>query len=379
MIAREVLNQALNKDVLSEIISKYSDNIWVKTLINNSAGGDAKYLMVRPKMIEGIEYILCPVLGLFDEASNNEVGFAISVDQDYFDVYAYEHNHNNNESKVLNKLPHCIHKAVLLDGSDYSRISDEVKMTANIDSAILFINNYLTDQAIGLDSPFELFDNKLYQQLINRLTTHGNNKKAVNLRLESLLENYDYLDENDPLYENNLLRANTHLTNFLFGCEDSIESKGFRHMIKPEQIKTHIQQLYNSLFQQGWIRDAKDLSNWSGIQPKEEVVQTGYEALFQQGWIGDARYLSEWSGIQPIFKEEAVQTGYEALFQKGWISNAKDLSNWSGIQPIFKEEAVQTHYEALFQKGWISNAKDLSNWSGIQPKEELLEKYGINF
>jgi len=377
MIAREVLNQALNKDVLSEIISKYSDNIWVKTLINNSAGGDAKYLMVRPKMIEGIEYILCPVLGLFDEASNNEVGFAISVDQDYFDVYAYEHNHNNNESKVLNKLPHCIHKAVLLDGSDYSRISDEVKMTANIDSAILFINNYLTDQAIGLDSPFELFDNKLYQQLINRLTTHGNNKKAVNLRLESLLENYDYLDENDPLYENNLLRANTHLTNFLFGCEDSIESKGFRHMIKPEQIKTHIQQLYNSLFQQGWIRDAKDLSNWSGIQPKEEVVQTGYEKLFQKGRIRDARDLSKWSGIQP--KEEVVQTGYEALFQQGWIGDARYLSEWSGIQPIFKEEAVQTHYEALFQKGWISNAKDLSNWSGIQPKEELLEKYGINF
>ncbi|MBN1923340.1 MAG: hypothetical protein JW791_01095 [Nanoarchaeota archaeon] len=145
MSAREVLSEELDSDVLSEIIGKYSGNGLVKTLVNSNAESDASYFMVRPKVIEGVEYLLCPVLDLFDEELNNEVGFAISVDEDHFSVYAYEHNHDSNESKVYSKLPHCVHKAVTLSGSDYSRVSDEVKMTANIDSAILFINNYLTN------------------------------------------------------------------------------------------------------------------------------------------------------------------------------------------------------------------------------------------
>ncbi|MBD3312221.1 hypothetical protein GF352_02075 [archaeon] len=299
MIAREFLDEVLNPEVLSEIVDKYSSNSLVKTLVNNNVEEGAKYSMVRVERINSEEYILCPVLDLFDEELNNEVGFAVSVDQDYFDVYAYECNHNKGKYKVLSKLPHCVHKSVTLEGSDYSKVSESVKKTANIDSAILFINNYLTDQAIGLDSPIELFDNKLYQQLINRLTIHGNNKKAVSLRLDALLKNYDYLDENDPMYENNLNRANVHLINFLFGCEDNINNKGFIKMIKPEQIKKHIQKIYDTLFKKGWIFEVKRLIEISGIQPKKETIQKYYDSFLKRGLISSAKRLRRMSGIKP--------------------------------------------------------------------------------
>ncbi|MDD5499549.1 MAG: hypothetical protein PHT91_01585, partial [Candidatus Nanoarchaeia archaeon] len=299
MISHEVLKQALNPEALAEIISKYSGSDLIKTLVNKESRETAQYSMVRPKSITGIEYILCPVLSLFDEENSNEVGFAINVDQDHFDVYAYEHNHNNNESKVYSTLPHCVHKAVTLDGSDYSQISEDVKMTANIDSAILFINHYLADQALGFESPFEVFDNKLYQQLINRLVANGNNKKVADLRLDSLLKNYDSLDENDIMYENNLLRADAFLANFLVGCEDNIGSKGCRELIDLEKIKPYMQRLYTQLIKQGWLDSARDLMELSGVQPSEAVVQSGYDFLFKLGWLGYARDLMELSGVQP--------------------------------------------------------------------------------
>ncbi|MHA1895868.1 MAG: hypothetical protein ACTSU2_00605, partial [Promethearchaeota archaeon] len=49
----------------------------------------AKYFMIRIKEIGGIEYILCPVPLLFDEESEVEVGFALDLDEDHCDVYAY--------------------------------------------------------------------------------------------------------------------------------------------------------------------------------------------------------------------------------------------------------------------------------------------------
>ncbi|MBN1923960.1 MAG: hypothetical protein JW791_04340 [Nanoarchaeota archaeon] len=376
MISREVLNQALNPEALSEIVSKYSGNGLFKTIVNSNAFNDASYFMVRPATINGVEYILCPVLSLFDEEEGNEVGFAVDVDEDHFSVYAYEHNHNTGESNVLSSLPHCVHKAVTLDGSDYSQISDEVKMTANIDSAILFINHYLTDQALGLDSPFDVFDNKLYQQLINRLAVNGNNRKVVNLRLESLLRNYDSLDEGDVTYENNLLRANTHLVNFLLGCEDNITSKGFKELVDLRKVKPYMQELYKTLFQERQFDTFKVLSEWSKIQPRDELVQELYKTFFQKGMVESAKSLSEWSKIQPDFNEEVVQEGFKTLFQKGWMHVAKLLSEWSKIQPDLNEEIVQELYKTLFQKGWMCDAKLLSEWSGVQPNfnEEVVQE-----
>ncbi|MBN1923341.1 MAG: hypothetical protein JW791_01100 [Nanoarchaeota archaeon] len=73
------------------------------------------------------------------------------------------------------------------------------------------------------------------------------------------------------MYENNLERASTFLANFLFGCEDNIENQGFKQLIEPEKIKPYIQQLYQNLFQQGWINDARRLGEWLGIQPKKKL------------------------------------------------------------------------------------------------------------
>ena len=402
MIANEVLNKALNSDALAEIMSKYSDNGLVKFLVNSGAARDASHSMVRPENVDGAEYLLCPVLNLFDEELNNEVGFAVSVDEDHFDVYAYEHNYDNGKSKVFSKLPHCVHKAIVLEGSDYSQISDEVKITANIDSAILFINNYLTDQAVGLDSPVEFFDNKLYQQLINRLTSSGNNK-VIKLRLETLLKNYETLDEDDAMYENNLERANIHLINFLFGCEDNISNQGLLQKIETEPIKPHIQQLYNSLIQNGWMYNAKELEEWSNIQPhfNKNIIQKAYKNLIQNGFIKYAKELKEWTNIQP--PENIIQKEYEKLIQKGWIGNAKQLNEWTNIQPdknIIQKEyekliqnrmiedakklyewtniqppenIIQTGYEKLIQKGWINDAKHLSEWTNIPPKESVIQ------
>ncbi len=387
MYAREIIDSIKNEaeHTIAGIISKYSNA--EKTIINKNIEKDLRYYLVRPANVNGIEYILCPVPYLFDEETSTEAGFAIDVDQDHFFVYAYTHNHENGEINVVSKLPHCVYRAIRLNGSDYSKISSEIIKTANIDSAKIFIINYLNDIAVGLDSPVEFFDNKLYQQLVNRLYKTGN-KKTVKLRLEYLLENYGQGDD---------YKASVHLANFLFGCGDNIENRGFLKEVNVEKIKPYVQSLYEMLIKEGRINEARELKEWSRIGPNEDVMQKGYEALFKKGWIDKARKLKEWSGIGPnkenlylylkkkisrleeliskdASKEEIVHRGYSALIKYGMIWDILMLYEWSGIEPIFTETAVQESYKALIVDGRIDEARELEKLYGIKPSEDVVQK-----
>ncbi|MHA1896387.1 MAG: hypothetical protein ACTSU2_03240, partial [Promethearchaeota archaeon] len=106
--------------------------------------------------------------------------------------------------------PHCVHKAVTYNIEDMDLNGEQTIDMSNIESAKLFINHYVIDQLSSLPNSkmelnpmFEIFDNKLYQQLINRLANYGHNKKVVELRYRFLLDNFKYLeemDEGNPIY-----------------------------------------------------------------------------------------------------------------------------------------------------------------------------------
>ncbi|MHA1896482.1 MAG: hypothetical protein ACTSU2_03720, partial [Promethearchaeota archaeon] len=176
-----------------------------------------------------------------------EVGFALDVDEDHFFIFAYEHDYNAEKTLVLNRLPHCVHKAIRYDINDPRSWDETGIYMENIASATLFINNYLIDQIeslnnsrLKLNPAIELFDNKLYQQLIYRLAKTHHNSKVIELRFKFLLKNFDVLDQldkDDPIYETTFKRAINQLFNFLFGCEDVIENIGFFSDLTSKQLK----------------------------------------------------------------------------------------------------------------------------------------------
>ncbi|MDD5053793.1 MAG: hypothetical protein PHG04_00240, partial [Candidatus Nanoarchaeia archaeon] len=64
--------------------------------------------------------------------------------------------------------------------------------------------------------------------------------------------------------------------------------------------------------------------------PSEAVVQSHYDFLFQQGKVGSARQLMEWSKIQP--SEAVVQSHHDSLIKQGKVGSAKALMEWSKVQ-----------------------------------------------
>ncbi|MHA1869895.1 MAG: hypothetical protein ACTSXF_03015, partial [Promethearchaeota archaeon] len=187
------LNDIFKLSFINDLIKKQGEGNY---LILGATEKDAKYFMIRIKEVGGIEYILCPVPLLFDEESELEVGFALDLDEDHFDVYAYEHDYKKDKTRIMKKLPHCVHKAVTYNIEDMDMNKEQIIEIANIESAQLFINHYIIDQLSSLHNSkmelnpmFEIFDNRLYLQLINRIARHGHNKKVVELRYKFLLDN----------------------------------------------------------------------------------------------------------------------------------------------------------------------------------------------
>ncbi|MHA1283432.1 MAG: hypothetical protein ACTSQP_13065, partial [Promethearchaeota archaeon] len=363
----------LLKDISPELMAKL--NVEGKVLINKDIKKQARqYLRIVSK--NNCDYLLLPVPHLYNDEKDIEAGFAVNATPDNFDVYAYMYNYNSDELLILFKLPHCVHKAFVLDAENYELIEERDVSLPNRMSAILFINNYLTDLKAGIKgTPMDYFDDKLYQQLITRLiSVHDPNwcsDKLIELRFNQLLENYKIINENDPLYESNLLRANVHLINFLFGCEDNISNKGFLTRIDPSKFKPYIQKLYQSLIIKLELKKIKVLSEWSGVKPEfnKSTIQSYYKSLFEKQKIDDVKSLFEFSGIMP--NEEDIQYAYKILLEKGLISLARKLLWFVKIKP--NDYIIQSCYKDLFEKRKIDDVKILIDFSGIMPNEEYIQ------
>ncbi|MHA1274293.1 MAG: hypothetical protein ACTSQS_12780, partial [Promethearchaeota archaeon] len=333
-----------------------------------------QYLRIASK--NNCDYLLLPVPHLYNDEKDIEAGFAVNATPDNFDVYAYMYNYNSDELLILSKLPHCVHKAFVLDAQDYELIEERDVSLPNRMSAILFISNYLTDLKAGIKgTPMDYFDDKLYQQLITRLiSVHEPNwcsDKLIELRFNQLLENYNQLNENDELYKNSLLRANIHMINFLFGCEDNISNKGFLTHIDPSKFKPYIQKLYQSLIIELELKKIKVLSEWSGVKPKfnKSIIQSYYKELFEKQKIDDVKSLIEFSGIMP--NEEDIQHAYKSLFEKSLISLARKLLRFVKIKP--NNSIIQSYCKTLLDQNKINSTKELFKLSGIKSIEDIVQ------
>jgi len=228
--------------------------------LNEEALSTAKYSNFRTQKINKIEYALCPVPFLYDEERNLESGFALEVDTDYFNIYSFEHNYDNDESKIFTKLPHCVHYSINPENYGMERTTLDNKLSAN-----LFIHGLANDLTYGTDSEFIHLDNKFYEQLINRLNTieekEWKNIKAVQKRLDYLLEQYDELDADLENYENEIFRITNFVNDFLYGCEDSMENKGFKNHATKEQMEK-INRMYEEFIHFG-IKEVSEKYNES--------------------------------------------------------------------------------------------------------------------
>ncbi|MFA5406551.1 MAG: hypothetical protein WC307_04305 [Candidatus Nanoarchaeia archaeon] len=298
-MSKSFLNKLIKK-IKPELINYFVPN--GKTIINKEVCSMKDYFL-RINSFNNIDYLLCPVPHLFNEGKQIESGFAIDANDDYFTVYAYMYKYDEDKLLILPKLPHCVHKAVMLDGSDYSTIDSKIIKFSSRDSALLFINNYLNDLAVGNDSPVEFFDNKLYQQLINRLVTINDKSwcsdDIINLRLDQLLKNFEVLEEASPLFSNNQKRAYHYLNDFLFGCEDNINNSGFIEQVNFNRINQFSQEFYSET-----IRRCQ---------------------------VGRIEYLKKISGVKPVINNIDVQIGYVNAIQKESINNCINLFNITGI------------------------------------------------
>ena len=399
--------KGLLKDISPEFLAGL--NLEGNILIDKSIKKRVKYYL-RIVSCEGLHFLLLPVPHLYNEENDIEAGFAVDASPDNFDVYAYMYNYNTDDLLILSKLPHCVHRAFVFDAEDFSVLEVRDVSLSNRLSALLFINNYLSNLDADLNgTAADFFDDKLYQQLIVRLiSVHDPNwcsDKLIDLRFEQLLANYNQLDESDPFYENNLLRANVHMINFLFGCEDNISNNGFLSRVSVAKLKPHVQKLYRVLFNEGEIEKARKLFKrvkvlpygaivqpsykillevgkigevrklyeWTKAEPDAELIKSSFKYLFERGWVSKARKLSSWSGIEPAFNELDIQSYYKILFEKCWVKSARKLYIWSGIEPSFNEFDVQFYYKILFDKGLTDAARKLFEWSGIKPREDLVQ------
>ena len=62
-------------------------------------------------------------------------------------------------------------------------------------------------------------------------------------------------------------------------------------------------------------------------------VQAAYSVYLEQGDIDGAKELKEFTGIEPKISKKSVQKGYDLCFECGWISSAKELKEFTGIEP----------------------------------------------
>ncbi|MHA1820149.1 MAG: hypothetical protein ACTSU2_03725 [Promethearchaeota archaeon] len=388
-----MIERLLNFETLEKIVMKQDDGNYIIFGFNPKK---INYFMIREKEINGTMYVLCPVPALFDEENSIEIGFALDVDEDHFFIYAYEHNYNTGKTLVLSKLPHCVHKAISYDIND-PRLWDESGINMeNIASATLFINNYLIDQIeslnnsrLKLNPSIELFDNKLYQQLIYRLAKTHNNTKVIDLRLRFLLKNFEVLeqlelDKDDPVYEVTYKRAINQLINFLFGCEDFLKNDGFLPDLTQEQLK--LLELKSDLVRSicfYFIKEEKDsqisyfVEFCKKVKPKfnkEEILKI-YKDLLNSLRVKMIKELYSVTKIKPDFNDclDKLENAYRRL-----IINKRELSKAKWLYQLTKiplpHDLLQQVYSNLIMQSKLENVSKIIKWSHIPISEQTIQR-----
>ncbi|HME53004.1 MAG TPA: hypothetical protein VKM55_12355 [Candidatus Lokiarchaeia archaeon] len=351
-----ILNRAIDPEALKQIMAAFG---FEQTIFNTQAAATAQFSFFRIQIINEIPYILCPVPFLFDDKRNIEAGFAIDVDQDHFFVYAYLHNYTTKESLVLSKLPHCVHRAIGLDAIDYESVRDEVKEMTNEASAMFFINSLLADLTVEGEMPVEVFDDKLYLQLLNRIVritdSRWVNHAVIGKKFDQLMHQLENLDFDDSFFENNKLRVFTNVSQFLFGVSDIMDGNCFASYLDPSIVERHANTIQAFL---GSMEFLKFLFEFQGFS--QDLVQLLIE-LFILGKIQLSRPF-----IRAIFDNIGMRISKDEK-----TNVIMKLMASTKIMP--DDDVIQGLYQELFTRGDIAAMKRLHIITGIEPTGAWLD------
>nr|MDO8109881.1 hypothetical protein [Candidatus Sigynarchaeota archaeon] len=345
----DILRQAITQDAVNEILFKFGAE---KTIVNTEAANVARYANFRVQLFKHKKYILCPVPFFFDSERHIETGFALDVDIDYFVVLPYLQNYKLHKMLLLYSLPHCVHRGITVDAERYETISDEVKSTSNIASAMLFVTNLINDLAVGIDAPFEFFDSKLYLQLINRVLSVKDkrwvNPKIAEMRFKQLARQLDDLDPSNEFYENNRRRAMLSLAFFLFGFEDSIPNDGFFNHVTRDIIEPYALDILNYIVQ--------------SIESRNQ-----HHIFSIENFIKLARYCTP-SAIRP-----SIDAAFRIIMKEHQFEQGAALIDATGVRP--GPEFARAVFKALYNQPddleTVRVAEQVAKLTGIRPSEEF--------
>ena len=356
---KSILRRAVDPEALKDAMVNFG---FEKSIFNTEARSTAHYSCFRVQVIDGTPYIICPVPFLYDEVRRIEAGFAIDVDQDHFSVFAYMHDYAKKESLVLSKLPHCVHRAINLDATDYSSISDEVKEMSNETSAMFFINSLVADLSIeGAEggAPIEFFDDKLYLQLLNRFVKVTDprwfNHAAIGKKFDQLMRQFETLDVDDPLFENNKLRAYTNIAQFLFGISDLVTANCFAQFLDASTIQQHANTIHAYLETTDFLQFLFTFKDFSRYK---------VPALLELFKRGNLEISKEYA--LHLFDYVYAHTDSDAKVQM-----ALDFMKSTGI--VVNESTIQDLYKELYARSDICSMKRLRAISGVKPEGQWIQ------
>ena len=388
---RSILQRAVNPDGLKETMSDMGIE---RSIFNTEAEAAAAYFGFRVAVVRGFAYILCPVHFLYDEERQIEAGFAIDVDQDHFTVYAFMYNQQSKQYLVLSQLPHCVLRAIMLDGTDYSHVSDEIKESSNEFSAVFFINSLIVDLDTETGAPVEFFDDKLYLQLLNRFVQIKDpgwiSNVAICKKFDQIMRLYTMLDESDPMYQNNRLRIFTNFAQFVFGISDVVNGHNFAMCLDRADIKRHeitLQLLLESIDFWKFLLDFKGPTHSQLLLPLDIAERGGFTLSDEFTWsffknfhnvIPDFCKASRWNpeNLAKIVMESNAQTddaSIQALFlellKRCNAKIVKILAQFLDKEPSKKTISMAFNY--LSRNGTLAQTKldilqELMTWLSDQ-------------
>jgi hypothetical protein len=364
-----------------------------------------RFARVKIRQVGGTLYILCPVPIFSDDARHLETGFAIDIDQDHFDVYPYMHDNASSEVLILNRLPHCVVRAIKMTASSYQEIGDSLKAVANETSAVLFISNLYTELGAGLDSPIEFFDNKLFQQLIGKVLSVKDGKwvntRIVRARFDQLMYQLDHLALDSSFHEESKKRVMASLAHFLFETtkvlriEDLlsiVDNDLFFSMLEPAiSLLIHDQDLaivmelvknigpvappavvhsvFARLVAHGHVDPAMVLERVSGMNlgKNVDIVRHAFTIALQEGLIGQIHDIEAFFGMPFTARYDDILDACAVLIKQGRVTLAMDLERIAGIRCKPGDAIIKDACLRLLNLGDITNAILLQQWTGIDP------------
>ncbi len=395
-----IVARALDPESIASLVQQFAVE---KTLGMPGLTSHARDARVRIQSLAGTPYILCPVPPLFDETRGIETGFALDVDQDHFDVYPFMCSHESGEHIILSRLPHCVVRAIKVDAGSYQAIDDKLKEVANESSAILFISNLYTELGVGLDSPVEFFDDRLFQQLIGKVLSVKEGKwvnyRIVSLRFNQLIRQLDMLDEGSTSYAENKQRVIANLAHFVFETtriiriEDllaSVDPEAFYSIIDPviahllsnrdyaivsEMIKNAcyraprgvLAPVFSRLVAGGHFDHALALERVTGQSYCTDVAiaRDAYAITMRAGSISRIDSIASFLGIPFDADPAEIRRTVNDLVSTGRVADAIELERLAGGSYKPDENVVREAFATLLAGGRVSEALRLDQWTGI--------------